>query len=118
MENYDKNIINKIMDTNQKVELKYNDINNNSQIKTMEDSPQIILKESESEIENEKKDIKSDKSGVNSKSGEILIGSDNTTANKILSHTGYKDTILVILIVVSINMAIIGIRMKFINKNR
>lgn len=117
-ENYDKNIINKIMDTNQKVELKYNDINNNSQIKTMEDSPQIILKESESEIENEKKDIKSDKSGVNSKSGEILIGSDNTTANKILSHTGYKDTILVILIVVSINMAIIGIRMKFINKNR
>lgn len=109
--NYDKNIINKTMKTNQKVELKYNDINNNSQIKTMEDSPQIILKENG--IENE---IKNDKSEPNSKSGDILIGSDNTTANKILSHTGYKDTILVILSVVSINMAIIGIRMKLINK--
>lgn len=112
-ENYDKSIINKVMNTNQKVELKYNDINNNSQIKTMEDSPQIILKENGAE-----NGIKSNKSVVNSKSGDILTGSDNTTSDKILSRTGYKDTILVILIVVSINMAIMGIRMKSINNDR
>ena len=112
-ENYDKNIINKVMDTNQKVELKYNDINNNSQIKTMEDSPQIILKENGAE-----NGIKSNKSVVNSKSGDILTGSDNTTSDKILSRTGYKNTILVILIVVSINMTIMGIRMKYINNDR
>ena len=103
-EKYDKSIINKIIDTNKKVEFKYNDFKNNSQTKTMEDSPQIKVKENEIE----------DKKSENN--NNILIGSDNTTANKVLSNAGSQNTILVILAIIISNIVILKFKMKDIIK--
>ena len=103
-EKYDKSIINKIIDTNKKVEFKYNDFKNNSQTKTMEDSPQIKVKENEIE----------DKKSENN--NNILIGSDNTTANKVLSNAGSQNIILVILAIIISNIVILKFKMKDIIK--
>ena len=103
-EKYDKSIINKIIDTNKKVEFKYNDFKNNSQTKTMEDSPQIKVKENEIE----------DKKSENN--NNILIGSDNTTANKVLSNAGSPNIILFILVIIISNIVILKFKMKDIIK--
>lgn len=103
-EKYDKSIINKIIDTNKKVEFKYNDFKNNSQTKTMEDSPQIKVKENEIE----------DKKSENN--NNILIGSDNTTANKVLSNAGSPKIILFILVIIISNIVILKFKMKDIIK--
>lgn len=111
-ENYNANIINKVIDTNKKVDLNYNDMKNKAQSKEMTDSPQIILEQevSKNDITGNRQDA-NNKNSINensaNKSSNILKGTDNTTANKILSNTGNR-SICIIITILTIAVAISG----------
>lgn len=115
------NIANKILNTNEKVEMVYNDMNNKAKTQKMTDSPQIILnkeqnitnkndvnkdtiKNTNQISNNENKavttNIKNTSQKVNNSSE--LKGTDNTTANKMLSKTGNNNIILAMIGIISI----------------
>lgn len=96
--NYNQNIINKVLDTNKKVELNYNDMKNKVQSKEMIDSPQIILERERNNSENGSSIGNKENNKANI-SSNILKGTDNTTANKILSNAGNNGTYIIITII-------------------
>lgn len=139
---YSESIVNKVLNTNEKVEMTYNDMNNRAQTKKMSDSPQILLNKEQStnksnttnnntstmnvitntsknQIANNKNQVTttgaidtSKKVNNGSISNNELKGADNTTANKMLSKTGSNNIILVMIGIVSVISVIIYIRNK------
>jgi len=74
---YSDNIVNKILSTNEKVEMTYNDMNNIVQTRKMADSPQIILnKEQNANTSNTTNNYESDTNVITNTSVNI-----NTNAN-------------------------------------
>lgn len=104
-DNYNANIVNKVLNTNQKVDLNYNDMKNKSQSEEMTDSPQIVL-----EQENLDDNMTGNIQEGNNKntSSNILKGTDNTTANKILSNAGNSNIYIIVTIIVIFTAFSIG----------
>ncbi len=112
---YDKNIENKDLNTNEKVELNYNDMNRKENQKQMLDTPKILLNVKESDNKTTQVKNKNDNTNNNinnninnntenklNTDNTVLKGSDSTTANKILANTGKEKSIILLVLLILI----------------
>lgn len=89
---YSESIVNKVLNTNEKVEMTYNDMNNRSQTRKMPDSPQIILNKAQSvntdNSTSNNESIKLDKDkDKNTNTGTSTSVNDNVNTNVANSVT-------------------------------
>lgn len=78
---YSEDIVNKVLDTNEKVEMTYNDMRNRSQTRKMADSPQIILNKEQSTSTGNA--TKNNDSTINVITNTNVNTSTNTSKNQV-----------------------------------
>lgn len=94
-DNFDSSIINKILNTNEKVDITFDDENNKQQSKTSDVTPKVRITQEKAPTPKTP---------------------DNTTAPKILPRTGSQILIFTLLIIGAISL-ILGLSLNYINKN-
>lgn len=105
-DNYDKNIINKVIPTNEKVNVNYTDYKNNTYEINLDKSPKVelvLIEEvwTQGETSSQKGEINEQTSSVtstNKPEKETQKNADSTISNKILPKTGNKKGMILILL--------------------
>lgn len=105
-DNYDKNIINKIIPTNERVDVYYTDYKNNAYELNLDKSPKVelvLIEEAWIQGSSSSQQIEQDEQTVlvtstSKAEKETIKNTDSTTSNKILPRTGNKKGIVLILL--------------------
>ena len=116
---YDLNLIEKVINTNQKVELNYTNLMGNSQNAQMLDTPQIKISNKENSQTYNINDNDNKSSNINSKSESSSnkspsIKNDTTTSKSTIPYTGTSSFILITIILGIIGLVILKRKMDSI----